>query len=333
LECGKLSVTEGAVILLEDDLYTDPSYYEYALAAVNWYYVSDRVAGIALYGPEYNGYAGLPFQPLRNGYSTYPMQVPCSWGQCWSKKNWLEFMEWFSRSDHESVLKTPGLPPPVKKWPESSWKKYFSAYLVQTNKYFIYPYESFTTNCSDRPGTHIRDQTSKYQVSLSAARRESPVFRFCDLQNPEVLYDAYMEQNGRFINSVAGLDRENVCVNLYGVKPHSETLEKKLVLSRIRSSSVVKRYPLSFRPIEYNLLFDGSASELNKGIYLCRTESVNHAASAKFQTTDLEYFARMPILARFATLDIGKILFRRIMKSLRNRWVKKMSRSVPQNNT
>jgi hypothetical protein len=158
---------------------------------------------------------------------------------------------------------------------------------------------------------------------LSAARRESPVFKFCEPQNPEVLYDAYMEQNGRFINSVAELDRENVCVNLYGIKPHSEILEKKFLLSRTCSSSCIKKYPLSFRPIEYNLLFDGGISEIDKGIYLCRTESVNLAARAMLQTTDLDYFARMPILARFATLDIIKILIRRIIKSLAIRWQKK----------
>jgi hypothetical protein len=77
------------VVVLEDDLVVDRYYYLYASCALQHYRCDDRVAGIALYAPEYNEYASLPFAPMANGYSTYPMQMPCSWGQCWTREQWL----------------------------------------------------------------------------------------------------------------------------------------------------------------------------------------------------------------------------------------------------
>ena len=64
--CGDLSQKYGAVIILEDDLWVAPSFYNYTLSAVNRYHNEKKLAGIALYSHSWNGYASQPFQPARN---------------------------------------------------------------------------------------------------------------------------------------------------------------------------------------------------------------------------------------------------------------------------
>ena len=83
LWCGDQTEKYGSVILLEDDLIVDPQFYFYALAAMEMYGQSSKIAGIALYAPAFNEYARLPFMPMLSGYSCYFMKVVCSWGQLW----------------------------------------------------------------------------------------------------------------------------------------------------------------------------------------------------------------------------------------------------------
>lgn len=255
IKCGDLVDEYGSVIVLEDDLLVDKYFYHYASRALHYYDDSDKVAGVALYSYEHNDYAGMPFRPMINGCSTYMMQVVCSWGQCWTKKQWHEFKKWYSGKIAKDVDVVEDLPLSIKLWPESSWKKYYSAYIVLMGKYFIYPYQSYSTNCSDPGGTHIKNGTFIHQVSMGSQNRNVPDFRFVDDGDNEVLYDSFMSPVGEFVYRTLGFKRNEVLVDLFGIK--SETLVKtySYVLSPFKVDQCIAGYPLHFKPIENNFAY------------------------------------------------------------------------------
>lgn len=316
LKCGDLSVEHGAVIVFEDDLYVDRYFYYYAQAAINYYHNDEKVAGIALYSQEYNEYAGLPFKPMKNGYATYPMQVPCSWGQCWDSKQWTAFKNWYETINDGVVQKVCELPNAVKAWPESSWKKYFAAYLVCKKKYFIYPYDSYTTNCSDAGGTHIKQGTSLHQVAMSVGNRPIPAFTFCSTEKMEVSYDAYMEQSGDFISESLLIKREDIAVDLYGLKDSRDLISRTYVLSQKKCGHPYRSFPRAFRPMERNILCALSKEDNEGLIFLYRTQEFMQSEKRSMGIDALTYYAGFP----FSKKLILRLLIALITNALHDLW-------------
>jgi hypothetical protein len=256
LWCGALAEQYGAAIVLEDDLVVDPWFYTYACASLEHYGDEPGIAGLALYAQRYNDHAELPFEPFRNGYSTFFMQVGCSWGQIWSAKQWQGFKNWYNNANESTIQNCKGLPDNVKRWSESSWKKYFNAYLVDSGTYIAYPYDSYTTNCSDSPGVHINEVNNVFQVALRSPNREPDTLRFAPFKDKEVAYDAYMEPAGSFIYNALKLAPSEVEIDLNGHKPWAMLLEKQYALTiRVLDAKETAVYPVSFRPIEMNFVY------------------------------------------------------------------------------
>ena len=164
LKCGDLSEKYESIILLEEDLFVSKYFYAYAKESLNYYKENDAIGGISLYQYEYIENEDLPFKPLVDGFDTYFIQTASSWGQAWSKKQWLSFKQWYNHNktwDNSDER----LPLDVLNWPETSWKKYYIKYLVATNKYFVFPRVSLTTNFGD-PGTNNGYKNNLHQVNL-----------------------------------------------------------------------------------------------------------------------------------------------------------------------
>jgi len=254
LWCGDQSLQYGSVIVLEDDLYVDPYFYIFAASSLRHYNSDPTVAGIALYSPEFNEFAGVPFRPAISGLAVYLMQIPCSWGQAWTAGQWAGFRGWYERANSEHVVACSRLPVAVKRWPESSWKKYYAAYLVFENKNFIYPYISYSTNCSDAGGFHIKGGTDFLQVSMPTESRDWDESVFLRFGGDLVKYDSFMEPLDPEELKFLGLSRGSVEFDFYGLKPLSVLQEKEYAITSKRSSARKKSIPLSFRPVEKNLL-------------------------------------------------------------------------------
>jgi hypothetical protein len=194
LWCGDLSRRFGSVIVLEEDVLVGPAFFRYAVAGLAAYRGVPQVGAVALYAPEFNEIARLPFVPADNGCDAYFMQFPCSSGQAWDAPLWNEFRKWLEGS---GSLTTAAIPPYVAGWPDSSWKKWFAAWLVETGRFVVYPYRSHTTNCSDPGGMHVSNQ---FQPDVQVALSGSPAamkWRFPSAHfPPEIAYDAYMEPCG-----------------------------------------------------------------------------------------------------------------------------------------
>jgi hypothetical protein len=273
IECGNLTKRFGSVLILEDDILVDPFFYRYAEHAMEFYQNESTISGISLYAQEYNEFANRPFRPMANGYSTYLMQVPCSWGQAWNARQWDEFMSWYVGKSSQYLDGLLSLPPAVKKWPESSWKKFFHAFMCEQEKYFVYPYASYTTNCSDPGGTHNYLSTAVAQVSMALPNRRSPEFDFCPTHFKEVLYDAFMEPVGDFIYREIGFSRNECELDLYATKPLSLLMQKPFVITAKAAKESIKLYNVRFKPHEVNLWLCGTQKRVGE-LRLARTQKL-----------------------------------------------------------
>lgn len=307
IKCGDLTLDYDSVIILEDDLFVDRYFYDYVSSAINFYDNSEFVAGISLYAYSRNEFTGLSFCPMDNGYSTYFMQIVSSWGQCWSRSQWLNFKHWYNNVDSFYINNIPRLPKAVKEWPESSWKKYFHGYIVETSKYFVFPYRSFSTNCSDGGGTHIKTKSSFHQVPVASPFRPQPTFTFCPPSTREVLYDSYMEPCGSYINRVTGFDSSDVECDMQGSKPLSILMQKKYAITTRQSSSPISIYSHDFRPPEINILFPLDKNNENLGtMRLTPTKYIVNESNKTKHVSFYSYYAAMNLLDKDIVVSVLK---------------------------
>ena len=243
-QCASLTKFFKGIVLLEDDLFVSPNFYHYCDSCLEKYGSCSDVAGISLYSEEINGYVGFPFQPYQNEYDVYAWQTVCSWGQVWNVRMWNGFSSWLIQwnEDFESI----DMISDIKKWTRA-WSKYYYAYMIQNNKYFIYPYQSLTTNFNDAGGEHGGGNASIVQVSLLQGKRN---YIFGEFENL-VKYDVYGQNKA--IAEWLGIPLNDLTVDYYGLK---DVYRGHYVLAPFHLPyKLVRSYSLSLRPWELNIKY------------------------------------------------------------------------------
>lgn len=263
LWCGDKVHAHEAIILLEDDLIVAPLFYVFAKQCLSFYHGKQFVAGISLYAQAYNEYTNTPFSPLEIDYDQYFMQVPSSWGQAWSVDHWAEFRKWYEdNSNPKSIELITNLPNVVKKWPESSWKKYFSAYLTQSNKFFVYPYRSLTSNCADIGGFHSVNGLQVLQVPLYLNSNINHHFRLTENIDNTSTYDAFMEPICDFLFDGKLILKSDLHIDIHNIKPINLLKERKYAITSKSTKERIIEIPLQFKPVEINLLHYQKTEEI-----------------------------------------------------------------------
>lgn len=257
--CCSLLEKHDSLIMLEDDLYVTAHFYEFALKALSFYNDDDEIGGGALYHHQLNETAKRKFSPVTDGNDVYFLQLAASWGQFWTSSQWKRFKSWSehkTNSDIESV----NIPWDIKKWPWSSWKKWFTAYLVDQERYVVYPRFSLTTNFMES-GTHNPKKGWDLQTELDCTSRE---WRFKKPADSIARYDAYCEIEPsiikRFNPHFRNYDFE---VDLFGVKQLS-SIHKPHILTTRKVANPLFGFERSLRPAIMNVLHDlhGSSIQL-----------------------------------------------------------------------
>ncbi len=303
--CGEFVKFFKGIIMLEDDLFVSTYFYYYAIIALKKYCATDEIAGISLYNLEINGYVRLPFQPQCNGYDVYAIQTVTSWGQCWNERMWTSFRIWLEKNEPINFDKI-DMPYQIKGW-SRAWSKYFYAFLISTNKYFIFPYISLSTNFSDS-GEHKNFGSTAFQVNLLTGEKQYNMPGFTEL----VKYDVYSNPVG--LSIFLGVPEKDLCVDFWNNNPN--TLNKRYVLSPYwRPFMIIKCFGTKLRPLELNVVYkiDG------KGLYLYDTTiPYRNSSFNKYRLNILEYY-----LHGFDKLDMFtfilknyKTIIKRIIKSL-----------------
>lgn len=397
LWCGDQCRRFGSVIVLEEDLIAGPAFYRFAQAGLEAYRGVPQVAGVALYAPEFNEIARLPFVPADNGDDAYFMQFPCSSGQAWDLPSWEAFTSWLGEKSAPQTAGEPlrtnpvdrgkpdfspdagasadagtdaetgtgtgadsvvgvdtdscdnaytgapdgALPEYVAGWPASSWKKWYAAWLVETDRYMLYPCKSHTTNCSDPGGSHVSGHFQPdVQVSMplgSPALATKPEWRFPEAAfPPEIAYDAYMEPCGalhhrlitRHIESGGGRNAHEagnpdeahppasaplkIQFDLHGRKPRKLLAGADWCVTLRRSSRPMARFPLTFRPIEANL---AHPCENSRGFFVLSSPGAVGSVPPGSRYTLTRYYGRGSLfradfLAGYLFFGVAKLLQR-----------------------
>ena len=247
IQCGDLTEKYDAVVVLEDDLMVAPYFYSYVKQTIKRYADDTHIAGISLYKHQTHPGVNRPFEAANNGFDVYMQQFAMSWGQCWTKEMWRKFRAWYNENEGKDLSEGNILPSYISHWNKQSWLKYFMRYIVENDKYFIYPYFSLTTNASDA-GEHCRIPNNDFQVSMQEGAME---YRFPDYEQA-VKYDVFFERVGIEDRVFPELKGKKM-LDLYGNRLNYKDADY-LISTQSLPFQVVKNVQLRYRPIEQNCL-------------------------------------------------------------------------------
>lgn len=256
LSCGEYTKRYKAIAVLEDDLIVSPSFYLYMKSAVEFYANDNNIAGISLYSHQWNVEANAPFYPLKYDYDTFFIQYAQSWGQVWIQRQWEAFYSWYLENmdifEKESEKEFPAN---IAGWSKNSWLKYHIKYCVEKDKYFVYPYTSYTTNFTEI-GTHYKTSITRFQVPMEMGVKTQ--YHFCKFGENAIKYDVFFEN----VNLIELLKEKypNICINLYG---HKQIKNDKYCLSTKKiDRKIIKTFGLQCRPWETNIMYGIEGNEI-----------------------------------------------------------------------
>ncbi|MBN2485917.1 MAG: glycosyltransferase family 2 protein [Bacteroidales bacterium] len=258
LSCGDLTDVYENIILIEEDCYVSRNFYRFAEKALAFYNAENSIAGISLYAHSYYEAAAMPFQPLCDGYDVYFMQVPSSWGQAWTKEQWKRFRNYHNSSPKISLNDC--IPETVKRWPESSWKKYFYKYMANNNLFIVYPHCSFSTNFGDE-GTHETSATDLFQVNLENAINFAE-YSFAPFPESCNKYDSYSEILPECLIALGADIDADTCVDLSGGKP-LHLFKNKYAISAKDCTAGIRTFSARLLPPALNIIHNFNGSFFN----------------------------------------------------------------------
>jgi len=187
------------------------------------------------------------------------------------------------------------MPQVIKHW-ERAWSKYFYAYILSMDKYFIFPYISLSTNCGDA-GEHGDGSNANSQVSLLNGPKHYELNDFESL----VKYDVYFN-NAELAQSLK-INNNELCIDLYGNNENFKNKRYWLSVKKL-SYKVINKYALSFRPVEMNVIKNIEGDD----IFLYDTNfktSAPKGNSLNFIKFHIRAYSRN-VLIKFLFLDILK---------------------------
>ncbi len=255
LSCGELTNDYESIVVLEDDLVVAPGFYRYAQKANEFYSKDEKIAGVSLFTYPVEESNFYPFQPIQDESDVHFIQVASSWGQSWTKSQWLNFKSWLT--DHPNGKETL-LPDYVLNWGNNSWKKLFITYLIDLDRYFVFPNTSYSSNFEEE-GTHST-QTGLFQVPMNFGVSEPRLKKW---GNSNSIYDVYFELIPRALKQLMPHFSEfDLEVDFYGKKSLKKT-ESEYLLTIRKGKSPVRSFGVRMEPLIQNVMFEIEGVEIS----------------------------------------------------------------------
>jgi hypothetical protein len=299
--CGDLVDEFGSIILLEDDLVVSPMAYRYAANALGFYADDPQIAGISLNNLWFHGLTQEPFTPYLDDGDVFFMQIAWFQGQAYTQTQWARFREW-RETAASAMPPTDNMHELFQTFPATDWFPLKTKYLVQTNRFYVFPRESLSSNFGDS-GTHVRG-TSFFQVPLQTRRTS---FRFQQLGESVAVYDSFqemlMERVNRLTNQFATYD---FTVDLHGTRSLAN-ISTEYVLTTQELLNPLATFGLALRPFLANVIH----SYPGTGISFGRTEDLNRSWQARLRAAS----------RRRAYFDRRQVGFRQRLKWWLGRWI------------
>lgn len=271
LSQGELLDKYDAIVVFEDDLVVSAGYWGYVKQTVEKYKDDMCIAGISLYSYSVNCYKRKPFTPIKNSNDVFFMNLAMSWGQVWMRKQWKAFEKWYD--NNKDFNWTDKIPQELYEWGDKSWLKYHMKYCIEENKYFVYPYVSYTTNFSEM-GEHFDKKCDPiFQVPLFVGKTG----KLCLPSSEDkscVMYDGFYENKS--LCDFFELSDDICCIDLNGINGNLQNKRYWLTTKR-QNFSILKSYACLYRPIELNVLLENRGMD----IYLYDTKTPAHPSFPK----------------------------------------------------
>jgi hypothetical protein len=267
LACADLTRQFGSIILLEDDLYVSPAFYDYVAQSLEYYSTVGSVAGVSLYRMTLNENppVPLPFYPIDDGGDVFFLQKGLPWGFAFTHRQWEGFSGWY-RSKAGHMFVTDELPSRVLSWPDTSLSKYFIKYLKKFNRYVVYPRRSLSTNFGDA-GLHHKCDNRYFQAPLQLSGR-SWNFTFPD--DSVAVYDAHFEILPEKLDVLSNQLRDYpYVVDLYATRDLGK-VDTDWVLTTIPPAGCVRSFARELVPMEMNVV----ENLRGEGIWFCEKEAL-----------------------------------------------------------
>ncbi len=285
--CGDLVDAFGSIILLEDDLVVSPMAYRYAADALDFYADDPQIAGISLNALWFHGITHEPFTPYLDDGDVFFMQIAWFQGQAYTRTQWTQFRQWHHLANL-AIQPEDQMHELFQSFPPTDWFPLKTKYLVQTDRYYVFPRESLSTNFGDS-GTHVRG-TSFFQVPLQTRRVN---FRFQALADSVAVYDSFQEmlpeQVNRLTDQFAAYD---FTVDLHGTRS-TANIPTEFVLTTQEMHKPLMSYGLEMRPLIANVIHQRPGS----GISFGRTADLDQSWRARLRSESRRhvYFARRQV--------------------------------------
>jgi hypothetical protein len=246
----------GEIVLLEDDVYVSPFFYDFVTAALERYADDPEIAGLSLYSFGFNESGETPFAAIDDGGDVYFLQSAASWGQVLTRDQWAAFRSWLDRRG--PVGRSALIPREMNHWPATSWKRLFNVYLAEAGKYFVVPRHGLSTNLGE-PGVHVSRVITYLSAPLSWGSRD---WRLPPLRDSRCRYDAFfqLEIPSLLAWSPAPLP-DDLALDLYGQRDLDSLANEWLITGRHWKDGAAERgFGIRLFPFEVNLI-EGIAGE------------------------------------------------------------------------
>jgi hypothetical protein len=282
---------ERDVIVIEDDCYCSPSVLSYC-ASISKANIKNNIAQFSLYNFEYNELAHCEtFLPMATHIDNnfFLLKQCSSWGFFMT----MDQLQSFQNAGLFKKRNLSLLPTEIASWPDQSWKKYFIAFILETNSWVIAPRASLCTT-QGIAGKNTSKQLN-YSVSQVIHGRSSPKdeLYFDKNSNLQLLeLDYYLEILNPYI--LASNDKEesffhNIEMNIYGLR---NSFSSPYHLSRGDKSNASN-----------SLLIKSVQNWMGDSTYkIQRANESKHKLSVKKINNSQSYFRRLTLFRSFLSL-------------------------------
>jgi len=265
--CGDLVEDLGPIVMLEDDLVVGPDFLRFAAAALDHTAGDERVAGVSLSKPRFDGFRHAPFHPMIDGSDGVYAKVPWFHGMAWTPQQWRS---------HRGGADAPQveLPRAFAALDAEEWFPDAVRSLVSTDRWYLLSRDAHAVNFGDA-GVHFETATATFQQPLALRSRSKP--EFLGLDDAGVIpYDEHMEPDARWLAAhVGAIDDLDVTIDLRGTRGPDDFDTTWVVTSR-PSRDAVQEWGATMHPLEQNLLSDVAGTSLR----LCRAADVIEGSRA-----------------------------------------------------
>ncbi|MBN4047591.1 hypothetical protein JYT71_01135 [Acidimicrobiaceae bacterium AH-315-P05] len=266
--CGDMVDELGPIVLLEDDLVVGPTALRFAEVALDFTADDERVAGVCLSTPWFDGFRHQRFEPLLDGSAAVYLKVPWFHGMAWTPEQWHRHRV---GADVDAGIE---LPLAFSDLGGDEWFPDATRALIEHDNWYLAARKAHAVNFGD-VGTHFDEGTAFFQQPLVQGSFRSPVLLHLD--DPDVVpYDEYLEPDSRWlagrVKALSGLD---VTIDLRGVRSPRSITTEWVVTSR-PSSNPLTQWGAAMVPLEQNLISDVAGESLT----LCRTADMSTGKSA-----------------------------------------------------